>query len=133
MAIKVGGTEVVDNNRQLKNIASVDATTVAALGTAGVGGGGGKFSATADGAIAIGKPVVLQSNGTVKQVVNTINELGTPTVSSDVNIHANQGNSYANTHHFPTANVYFYMTGIGASIYAWTFSFNHSTNASIGE
>ena len=39
MAIKVGGTEVVDNNRQLKNIASVDATTVAALGTAGVGGG----------------------------------------------------------------------------------------------
>jgi hypothetical protein len=40
MAIKVGGTEVVDNNRQLKNIASVDSTTVAALNTAGVGGGG---------------------------------------------------------------------------------------------
>lgn len=41
MALKIGGTEVVDNNRQLKNIASVDATTVAALGVAGVGGGGG--------------------------------------------------------------------------------------------
>lgn len=129
MAIKVGGTEVVDNNRQLKNIASVDATTVAALGTAGVGSGGGKFSATADGAIAIGKPVILQSNGTVKQVVTTVNELGTPTVSSDVNIHANTNNGFGNTHYFPTANVYLYMTGIGSSIYAWTFSFNHSTNA----
>ena len=41
MAIKVGGTEVINNARQLSNIASVDATTVAALGAAGVGGGGG--------------------------------------------------------------------------------------------
>ena len=41
MAIKVSGTTVIDDSRQLSNIASVDATTVAALGTAGVGGGGG--------------------------------------------------------------------------------------------
>ena len=41
MAIKVGGTTVVDDSRALTNITSVDATTVAALGTAGIGGGGG--------------------------------------------------------------------------------------------
>jgi len=41
MAIKVGGTTVIDDSRALTNIASVDATTVAALGTAGIGGGGG--------------------------------------------------------------------------------------------
>jgi len=39
MAIKVSGTTVIDDSRQLTNIASVDATTVAALGTSGVGGG----------------------------------------------------------------------------------------------
>ncbi len=66
MAIKVGGTEVVDNNRQLKNIASVDATTVAALGTAGVGGGN-SFDATASGALANGDPVIINANGTVSK------------------------------------------------------------------
>ena len=39
MAIQVNGTEVISNSRALNNIASVDATTVAALGSAGVGGG----------------------------------------------------------------------------------------------
>ena len=68
MAIKVGGTEVVDNNRQLKNIASVDATTVAALGTAGVGGGGGIFDMTATGAISTGDPLGLNSDGTVSKI-----------------------------------------------------------------
>tara|TARA_B100000900_G_scaffold377435_1_gene360875 strand:- start:3088 stop:6582 length:3495 start_codon:yes stop_codon:yes gene_type:complete len=34
MAIKVGGTEVVDNNRQLKNIASIDSGTVTAFNSA---------------------------------------------------------------------------------------------------
>lgn len=69
MAIKVGGTEVVDNNRQLKNIASVDATTVAALGTAGVGGGGGVVSMQASGGnITAGDVVALNSNGTVTSI-----------------------------------------------------------------
>ena len=40
MAIKVNGTEVISDSRALNNIASVDATTVASLGAAGVGGGG---------------------------------------------------------------------------------------------
>lgn len=38
MAIQVNGTEVISNSRALNNIASVDATTVAAMGAAGVGG-----------------------------------------------------------------------------------------------
>lgn len=38
MAIQVNGTQVIGNSRELTNIASVDATTVATLGAAGVGG-----------------------------------------------------------------------------------------------
>lgn len=38
MAIQVNGTTVIDNSRNLTNIASVDATTAAAIGAAGVGG-----------------------------------------------------------------------------------------------
>ena len=78
MAIKVGGTTVIDDSRQLSNIASVDATTVAALGTAGVGGGGGSFDMTATGSITAGKVVVLNSNGTVSTVVN---QAGDPATS----------------------------------------------------
>jgi hypothetical protein len=40
MAIKVGGTTVINDSRQLSNIASVDAATVTALSDAGVGGSG---------------------------------------------------------------------------------------------
>jgi hypothetical protein len=39
MAIKVNGTTVINDSRALQNIASVDSTTVTALGNAGVGGG----------------------------------------------------------------------------------------------
>ena len=38
MAIQVGGTTVINDSRQLQNIASVDATTAASIATAGVGG-----------------------------------------------------------------------------------------------
>ena len=38
MAIQVNGTEVISNSRALNNITSVDATTAAAVGAAGVGG-----------------------------------------------------------------------------------------------
>lgn len=37
MAVKVNGTAVIDNSRNLKNIASIDATTLAAFNAAGVG------------------------------------------------------------------------------------------------
>lgn len=46
MAIQVNGTEVISNSRALNNIASADATTVAALNSAGVGGGGIGYGST---------------------------------------------------------------------------------------
>jgi len=56
MAIKVGGTTVVDDSRQLTNITSVDATTVTALSTAGAGlpsqTGNAGFYLTTDGSSA---------------------------------------------------------------------------------
>ena len=67
MAIKVSGTTVIDDSRGLTNIATVDATTAAAIGAAGVGGGG-THEFTASGAISAGDVVVLNSNGTVSQV-----------------------------------------------------------------
>lgn len=78
MALKVGGTEVITNARQLSNIASVDATTVAALGTAGVGGAN-TFDATASGAIANGDPIILNANGTVSKpaVTQSVNDPAT--------------------------------------------------------
>ena len=45
MAIQVNGTEVISNSRALNNIASADATTVATLNSAGVGGGGIAYGA----------------------------------------------------------------------------------------
>jgi hypothetical protein len=66
MAIKVGGTTVIDDSRALTNITSVDATTVAALGVAGVGGGSGSArDFVASGTIPNGNVVRLNSNGTV--------------------------------------------------------------------
>ena len=66
MAIKVNGTEVISNSRALNNIASVDATTVAALGAAGVGGstfGKQFYGLMNDGLRGNGR---MSSNGTTK-------------------------------------------------------------------
>jgi len=132
MAIKVGGTEVVDNNRQLKNIASVDATTVAALGTAGVGGGGGKFTATADGAIAIGKPVALQSNGTVKQVANPVSDISPMTLNTarDISISPNTpAYSYGNLHYWPDIDAVIYCYVSGADIRMHTAYYSNANES----
>jgi hypothetical protein len=83
MAIKVGGTTVINDSRALTNIASVDATTVAALGTAGVGGGGGSFDAVASGTIANGALVSLNSDGTVSTTTQAIGN--TTQVEQDIN------------------------------------------------
>ena len=64
MAIQVSGTEVISNARALNNIASVDATTAAAITAAGVGGGG-TVDLTADGSISSGNVVGISGNGTV--------------------------------------------------------------------
>ena len=94
MALKVGGTEVITNARQLSNIASVDATTVAALGTAGVGGGN-TFEATASGALANGDPVIINANGTVSKPALTISANDPATFGYSSN--SNQGTTINGT------------------------------------
>lgn len=64
MAIQVSGTQVIGNSRELTNIASIDATTAAAIGAAGVGGGG-TVDLTADGSISSGDVVGISGSGTV--------------------------------------------------------------------
>ena len=64
MAIKVSGTTVVDDSRGLTNIATVDATTAAAISAAGVGGGG-EHDFVASGAISNGDVVAVNTDGTV--------------------------------------------------------------------
>ena len=136
MAIKVGGTEVIDNSRELKNIASVDATTVAALGTAGVGSGGGKFSATADGAIAIGKPVALQSNGTVKQVAESIVENNPISNLAERDITpspSNAGYGFGGFHYFPEdvnggQGAIIHVWNTGGDMYCTTSTYTNSSN-----
>jgi len=71
MAIKVGGTTVIDDSRALSNIASVDATTVAALGAAGIGGGGG-IELIASEALVIGDNVAFNfETGKVEKISRT--------------------------------------------------------------
>ena len=93
MAIKVGGTTVIDDSRQLSNIASVDATTVAALGAAGVGGGAGSADLTASGAIADNDFVCLNSDGTVSSIQITKAASTDIDASAQVTINSDAGNS----------------------------------------
>lgn len=61
MAIQVNGTTVIDNSRNLTNITSVDATTAAAIGNAGVGGGLSEISHTTLGSTYSNIDVTLDS------------------------------------------------------------------------
>jgi hypothetical protein len=65
--LQVGGTDVITNARALSNITSIDATTAAAIGAGGVGGGG-TVDFTASGSLSNGNLVKLNSNGTVSVV-----------------------------------------------------------------
>jgi hypothetical protein len=65
MAIQVGGTQVISNSQGLTNITSIDSTTAAAIGAAGVGGGG-TVEMTADGSISAGDVVGISATGKVK-------------------------------------------------------------------
>ena len=62
--LQVNSTDVITNARKLSNIASIDATTAAAI-TAGGVGGGGAADFVASGTISNGSVVVLNANGTV--------------------------------------------------------------------
>lgn len=99
MAIKVGGTEVIDNSRELKNIASVDATTVAALGTAGVGGGGGSTELTAAATLSAGQAVVVNTSGQAAGVTKTVGTIASANAASTIEngiSHAEAYDTYQN-------------------------------------
>jgi len=77
MAIKVNGTTVINDSRALQNVASVDATTAAAISAAGVGGGAGtleawvNFNGKSSGAIrADGNVSSVTDNGVGQYTVN---------------------------------------------------------------
>ena len=67
MALQVSNYTVVDNNRQLTNITGIDATTAAAIGAGGVGGGGEIELTTAE-AVTLGDLLGVNSVGKVKSI-----------------------------------------------------------------
>ena len=69
MAIQVSGTEVISNARALTNIASVDATTVASMAAAGVGGASGEQEFVATGTLSAGTVVGIRSDGTIGTIL----------------------------------------------------------------
>ena len=134
MAIQVNGTQVIGNSRELTNITSVDATTVAAFGAAGVGGG--NLSVTATGAITAGRTVSLNSDGTVSQTAGEYyldDILPTEGTYYDSNM-SNLGLGF--WYHFTTGNhidgdgetfIHAFQTGTGNYLYAQAFTYNSST------
>ena len=111
MAIKVGGTEVVSDARALSNITSIDATTAAAIGAGGVGGGG-EVDFTASGSLTNGDLVKLNLDGTVSVIegggagtpavfesaaVNTTSSTFDSNSNKVVIAYRDQGNSYYGT------------------------------------
>jgi len=65
--LQVNGTDVITNARALSNITSIDATTAAAIGAGGVGGGG-SIELTASGAITAGDLVGVIPSGSVSKL-----------------------------------------------------------------
>tara|TARA_R100000030_G_scaffold95277_1_gene82630 strand:+ start:3082 stop:4668 length:1587 start_codon:yes stop_codon:yes gene_type:complete len=88
MAIKISGTTVIDDSRNVTDVENVgDANTVyngSGANLTGVQAGSASF--TASGAISNGDPVVINSNGTVSTAVRTGDSkpsAGTPTTFED--------------------------------------------------
>ena len=73
MAIQVNGTTVIDNSRNLNNIASIDATTAAAINAGGVGGTDVQFTATAN--ISKGQPIAINDSGQAQPVQLTTSDI----------------------------------------------------------
>lgn len=99
MAIQVNGTEVISNSRALNNIASVDATTAAAIGNAGVGGG----------------VWALENTTTISSAVATINNIVIPSSCSMVMM-VLEDMKYAGTGYYN--NFFRLSTNGGASYYS---------------
>jgi len=82
MAIKVSGTTVIDDSRNVTNVGNVgDSNTLyygSAANLSGVAGGAATF--TASGAISNGDPVIVNSNGTIS--VPSVSAVEPPTAGS---------------------------------------------------
>ena len=133
MAIQVNGTEVISNSRALNNIASVDATTVAAFGAAGVGGG--SLSLTATGTITAGRAVSLNANGTVSQTAGNyyLDEILPPGGAYYDSNMSNLGLGYwyqntvgKNIDGDGETFIHVFQTGTGNYLYAQAFTYNSS-------
>ena len=98
MAIKVNGTTVINDSRALSNIASVDATTAAAIGAAGVGGGVWALESTTtiSSAVTTVSNIVIPSSGTMAMLV--LEEMdykyNTSYFSCMIRLSVNGGSSY---------------------------------------
>ena len=111
MAIQVNGTQVIGNSRELTNIASVDATTVAAFGAAGVGGVNATY--TADGAISQGVFLNIKSGGLAKAGSasnDTVFSYATASQAATT-LYATSGRGC--TKYFPDANVFALVGRVG--------------------
>ena len=105
MAIKIQGTSVISDARELQNIAAVDANTVATLQAAGLGGGGGgsgSFNTAISGAIgyaitdSLADAYITPATAGKRYIVHSIHVTNIGVVSADVTGEFT-GTTYANT------------------------------------
>ena len=89
MAIQISGTTVVNNSRQLQNIASLDSTTAAVIGAAAGGGatGGGSDEVFYENAQTV------TANYTITNNKNAMSA-GPITVNSGVTVTVNNGQAW---------------------------------------
>jgi hypothetical protein len=105
MAIQVNGTQVIGNSRELTNIASVDATTAAAIGAAGVGGGVWSLESTTtiSSTVTTISGIVIPSSGNmVMMILEDMKYAGVGYYNNFFRLSTNGGSSYysGNTDYF---------------------------------
>ena len=84
MAIEINGTTVIDDSRNVTNVVAVGDTSTTTFFGDGSGLGGiptGQANLTANGAITSGRGVIINSDGTISAVAESVSS--TPSVSSD--------------------------------------------------
>ncbi len=129
MALKVGGTEVVDNNRQLKNIATIDSGTVTAFNSA-LNTDPTKGTLTKTFAQNETAEITLSSNVTVGPVVSATKEVPQTGISTKGNWDVNSTASNYDFHN-TAANVTLTPSTIGYDLSAFSYdskSFNTNVN-----
>jgi len=122
MAIKISGTTVIDDSRNITDVENVgDANTVYfGDGSNLTGAGGGSITATASGTLANGDTVVLNSDGTVSTISSSSSS--TPKVYEGKQVFYNAvNNTIGNSNYYiPDENIIFttflYADSLGPSL-----------------